>query len=79
MYGYFYTVEIMLFMLFYILFLKKTLNALKKHSFMYLFIFVWARSFLLHGLFSSCSEKGLLFLEVHRLLFAVGSLVEHRL
>ena len=30
--------------------------------------------------FSSCSEQGLLFIEVHRLLFAVASLVaEHRL
>ena len=33
-----------------------------------------------HGLFSSCSEQGLLFVAVHRLLIAVASLVaEHGL
>ena len=34
---------------------------------------------LLHGLFSSFSEQGLLFLVLFRLLIAVASLVEHRL
>ena len=29
--------------------------------------------------FSSCSEQGLLFIVVHRLLIEVASLVEHRL
>ena len=40
-----------------------------------LFIFGCARSSLLCGLFSSCSEWGLLFIAVHRLLIAVASLI----
>ena len=44
------------------------------------FIYFWLHwAFVaLHGLFSSCSEQGLLFVEVHRLLIEVVSLVEHR-
>ena len=39
-----------------------------------------AGSLLLHELFSSCSEQGLLCIVVHQLLIAVASLVaEHRL
>ena len=34
-------------------------------------------SSLLHGLFSSCGERGLLFFAIHRLLIVVASLVEH--
>ena len=42
--------------------------------------FCCAGSLLLHGLFSSCSEEGLLFIAVCRLLIAVASPVaEHRL
>ena len=36
-----------------------------------LLLFVWA--------FSNCSEQGLLFIVVHRLLIVVASLVKHRL
>ena len=47
---------------------------------LYLLIFVCAGSSLLHGLFSSCGEWGLVVVVVHRLLIAVASLVaEHRL
>ena len=46
----------------------------------YLFIFGCVGSSLLRGLFSSCGERGLLFLEVHGLLIVVASLVaEHGL
>ena len=46
----------------------------------YLFIFDSAGSLLLHELFSRCPEPGLLFIEVHRLLIVVASLVaEHKL
>ena len=57
-----------------------TLTAwLLKNLFIYLFwlrwVFVAAR-----GLFSSCGERGLLFVAVHGLLIAVASLVaKHRL
>ena len=44
-------------------------------AFIYLFIFGCARSSLLLGLFSSCSERGPLFIAVHGLLIAVASLV----
>ena len=50
-----------------------------KKIFMYLFIFGCAGSSLLCRFFSSCSEPGLLFLVVCRLLTLVASLVEHRL
>ena len=45
-----------------------------------LFIYFWLHWVFvaLHGLFSSCSERGLLFDEVHWLLTEVVSLVEHR-
>ena len=42
---------------------------------MWTFIFVSAGSSLLHGLFSSCGELGLLFIAVGELLIAVISLV----
>ena len=31
---------------------------------------------MLHGVFSNCSEQGLLFIALHRLLIAVASFVE---
>ena len=44
------------------------------------FFFDSVGSSLLRGLFSSCGERGLLFVVVHRLLIAVASLVaEHGL
>ena len=46
----------------------------------YLFIYFWLRwvSVAAHGLFSSCSERGLLFVVVRGLLVAVASpVVEH--
>ena len=49
---------------------------------MYLFIYFWLRWVFLaaRGLFSSCGERGLLFVAVLRLLIAVASLVaEHGL
>ena len=50
------------------------------YLFIYLFIFGCAGFLLLKGLFSSCSEQGLLFIAVHGLLIAVASLVtEHGL
>ena len=46
----------------------------------YLFIFDCVASLLLHGLFPSCRERGLLLVAVHGLLVAVASLVvEHGL
>ena len=48
----------------------------------YLFIYFWLCWVFVaaHGLFSSCSERGLLFIAVRRLLIAVASLVaEHGL
>ena len=48
--------------------------------FIYLFIFGCVGSSLLCVGFSSCGERGLLFIAVHRLLVAVASLVaEHGL
>ena len=45
-----------------------------------LFIFGYAGSLLLLRLSSSCSEPGLLFITLHRLLISVASfVVEHRL
>ena len=41
---------------------------------MYLFIFGCAGSSLLHGLFSSCSEQGLIVIAVDKLLIVVASL-----
>ena len=52
------------------------------YLFIYLFIFGCVGSLLLHAgfLFSSCSERGLLFVAVHRPLIAVASfVVEHGL
>ena len=50
------------------------------YIYIYLFIFGGAGFLLLKGLFSSCSEQGLLFIAVHGLLIAVASLVmEHGL
>ena len=46
------------------------------YNFKNLFIFGCAGSLLLHGLFSSCSEQGLLFIALHRLLIEVASFVE---
>ena len=46
----------------------------------YLFIFGYAGSLLLCRLFSSCSEPGLLFIALRRLLVSAASfVVEHRL
>ena len=43
-------------------------------------MFGCAGSLLLHGLFSGCGKRGLLFVVVRRLLIVVASLVvEHRL
>ena len=48
--------------------------------FIYLFIFGCVGSSLLRAAFSSCGERGLLFIAVHGLLIAVASLVvEHEL
>ena len=45
----------------------------------YLCIFGCAGSLLLHGLFSSCGERGLFLVAVHKLLIAVDFLAaEHR-
>ena len=53
---------------------------LARFYFLYLICFGCAGSFLLHGLFSTCSEWGLLFVLVQGLLIAVASLVaQHRL
>ena len=46
--------------------------------FIYLFICGCFMSSLLHGLFSSCGEWGLLFISVPRLLIAVASFVAER-
>ena len=53
----------------------------KIYLFIYLFIFGCVGSLVLHArAFSSCGERGLLFVEVRGLLVAVASLVaEHRL
>ena len=62
-----------LFALFYFLFFYK---------FIYLFICFWLHWVFVavHGLFSSCGERGLLFIAVHGLLIPVASLVvEHGL
>ena len=48
---------------------------IKKIFFLNLFIFGYAGSSLLCGLFSSCGEGGLLFVAVHGFLIAVASLV----
>ena len=47
----------------------------------YLFIYFWLHWVLVVacGLFSTCGERGLLFVVVHGLLVAVASLVEHGL
>ena len=53
-----------------------------KNKFIHLFIYFWLRWVFVaaRGLFSSCSERGLLFVVVRGLLFAVASLVaEHGL
>ena len=48
--------------------------------FFFPFIYFWLRWFFVAWAFSSCSERGLLFVVVHRLLIAVTSLVvEHGL
>ena len=50
--------------------------------FIYLFVCFWLRWVFVaaHGLFSSCGERGLLFVAVRGLLIVVASLVvEHRL
>ena len=43
------------------------------------FFFGCVGSLLLHAAFSSCGERGLLFVALHGLLIAVASLVEHGL
>ena len=49
-------------------------------NFIYFFIFGCVGSSLLSGAFSSCGERGLLFVAERRLLIALASLVaEHRL
>ena len=51
-------------------------------NFIYLFIYFWLRWVFVaeHGLFSSCGERGLLFVAVRGFLIAVASLVaEHGL
>ena len=48
----------------------------------YLFIYLFMAALGLHCCtwdFSSCGERGLLYIAVHRLLIAVASLVEHGL
>ena len=46
------------------------------YSFIYLFIYLWLHwVFVAVRAFSSCAERGLLFVAVHRLLIAVASLV----
>ena len=48
-------------------------------SFIYVCIFGFFGPWLQHGLFSTCGERGLVFVAVRRLLIAVASLiVEHR-
>ena len=59
-------VVLFLFLIFFGVFLKIYLFYFWLH-----WVFVAA-----HGLFSSCRERGLLFVVVHRLLIAVASLVE---
>ena len=54
---------------------KDKMVSLPVFLFLYSFIFGCAGSSLLHRLFSSCSEWGLLFVEVCGLLIAVASLV----
>ena len=52
------------------------------NKFIYLFIYFWLRwAFVAaHGIFSSCAERGLLFVAVRGLLIVLASLVaEHRL
>ena len=52
------------------------------YLFIYLFIYLWLRWFFVaaRGLFSSCGERGLLFIAMRGLLIAVVSLVaEHGL
>ena len=51
------------------------------HTCLFFLIYFWLWwVFVLWGLFSSCAKQGLLFVDVHRLLIAVTSLVvEHRL
>ena len=62
----------------YLVFFFQFLSSL--FFFVTLFIFDFARSLLLCELFSSCSERGLLFFAVCGLLTAVASLVpDHRL
>ena len=59
---------------------KDKMVSLPVFPFLYLFIFGYAGSSLLHRLFSSCGKWGLLFVEVCGLLLAVASLVaEHGL
>ena len=53
-----------------------TVNYLKKKRFIYLFSFwLWWVFVVVFGLFSSCGKRGLLFVEVHRLLTVVVFLV----
>ena len=52
------------------------------NKFIYVFIYLFLAALCLRccvQAFSSCSERGLLFLAVHGLLIAVASLVEHGL
>ena len=46
-------------------------------DFFFFFSFGCNGSSLLHGLFSSGGERGLLFFAMHRLLIVVASFVEH--
>ena len=46
------------------------------YLFTYLFVLGCVGSLLLHGLFSNCSEQGLLFIALHRLLIAGACFVE---
>ena len=46
-------------------------------GFFFFFSFGCNGSSLLHGLFSSCGERGLLFFATHRLLIVEASFVEH--
>ena len=50
------------------------------YLFIYLFIYLWLHWIFVaaRGLFSSCGERGLLFIAVHGLLIAVASLVAQR-
>ena len=49
--------------------------ALKKNIFLNLFLFVWARSLLLHRSYWSCSEWGYALVAVYGLLTMVAPLV----